>query len=332
MSVIVLKFGGTSLKSPKGLGFLVSHVKNALKDNYRPIVVVSAMGRKGEPYATDTLINELERVGNPIDPKKKDLIMSCGEIISAAIVSHLLDGEGISSEALTGYQAGILTNSEFTDSKIVNINTFKLSNIIKEEKVAVVAGFQGANYDGEITTLGRGGSDITAVALGGYLKAESVQIFTDVAGVAVIDPKIIPDTIFLDRISYDNMHSLSSNGARVIHPRAVSLAKEFNIPVHVRSNFSFRKGTIIQEEKKDISNKIIGITLDSGEEGMKISLFYQDPYLMYLIPHINSLIVENNLDSAHISKETNRIDFITSIDKGEELAKQLYSYFFRNKK
>lgn len=330
MSIVIQKFGGTSLKSPLGLDFVLSHIKNSLAENKQVVIVVSAIGRKGEPYATDTLIGELEKIGTPIDPKKKDLIMSCGEVISASIVSHLLDIHGIPSEALTGFQAGIHTNMIFNNSGITNIDTTNILNVLKEGKVAVVAGFQGINPKGEITTLGRGGSDITAVSLGGYLKATSVHIFTDVPGVAVIDPKIVPSTIYLDRISYSDMHILSSNGAKVIHPDAVSIAKEFDLPLYIRSNFSYDEGTLVHKDQKDIFQKIIGITINEDGEQDKISLFYKDSYLIYLVPHINSFITQNHMGLIRTSSKTNRVDFIVQHKESKEFAKSLYNYFFKD--
>ena len=229
MAIIVQKFGGTSLRDANGLKFLLSHVKKAKSLGNDLVVVVSSMGRKGEPYATDTLINQLEEIDINIDPMKKDLIMSCGEVISCAVVAHLLDSNGIQAIPLTGFQAGILTNDDFNQAEILDIDTKVILENLNSGKVVVVAGFQGITSKGKITTLGRGGSDITAVVLGGFLDAERVDIFTDVEGVAVIDPRIIPFAKYLENISYSNMYNLASNGTDVIHPKAVLAAEQYNI-------------------------------------------------------------------------------------------------------
>lgn len=208
-------------------------------------MVVSAIGRRKEPYATDTLISLLENIDDKIDPEKKDLIMSCGEIISCVFLAHLLDAENIASVALTGFQAGIITDRSFNSAKILDINSASIMKYLDDNKVVVVAGFQGATSDYEITTLGRGGSDTTAVALGGYLKADRVEIFTDVPGVAYDDPKLVPDTKFIDKISYEDMYKLASNGAKVIHPQAVLIGERFNIPIRITSSENKEKGTLI---------------------------------------------------------------------------------------
>lgn len=187
MGITVLKFGGTSLRDIARNSDFLKRIKDTYEREKRLVVVVSAIGRMGEPYATDTLIYQLEKICKEIDPKKKDFIMSCGETISAAIVSHLLESEGLSSEPLMGFQAGILTDNTFTASKILQININKILSLLDEEKIVVVTGFQGITKEMEITTLGRGGSDTTAVALGAYLDADIVDIYTDVPGVALID-------------------------------------------------------------------------------------------------------------------------------------------------
>lgn len=249
MSIIVQKFGGTSLININRKSIFLKHIKLAISEGNQLVIVVSAIGRNGDPYATDTLIKQLEKISANINPRKKDLIMSCGETISAAILSHILEIEGYPSEPLMGFQAGILTDDNFNSSKILEINTNMILKLLSENKIAVVAGFQGMTMDMEITTLGRGGSDISAVALGGFLKADRVDIFTDVPGVAMEDPKIVPTTKYIEKISYDDMYRLSLNGATVIHPEAVKLGKEFKIPIRVLSSFEENSGTLIFDEE-----------------------------------------------------------------------------------
>lgn len=226
---------------------VLTNIRKCIDEGNKLVVVVSAIGRKGEPYATDTLIHLLDEIDNDINPKKKDLIMSCGEIISCTILAHLLDAENIPSAALTGFQAGILTNTNFNSAKILDINISAIMKYLDNNQVVVVAGFQGATEDNEITTLGRGGSDTSAVALGGYLGAERVDIFTDVPGVALADPKLVPDAKFIDNISYENMYNLALNGAKIIHPLAVLMGAKFNIPIRITSTETNVSGTLISD-------------------------------------------------------------------------------------
>lgn len=275
MAIIVQKFGGTSVKSPDSRKAVLKHVLKARQEGFDVVVVVSAMGRKGDPYATDTLIQLLESQGSPICPKKRDLIMACGEIISSAVMAANIESAGIPAEAMTGFQAGILTTGEFGNADIISINPEPILEKLKEGKVVVVAGFQGRTEKGEITTLGRGGSDTTAVVLGGYLKADVVEIYTDVPGVAVTDPRIIPEAPFLPQISFKEMLTMAENGARVIHPRAVKAAMNFNMPFRIKSTFDDDDGTLVGQKSSDYP--ISGISLQELKEGLSgVSVVYNE--------------------------------------------------------
>lgn len=243
--MIVQKYGGTSLRNLNKDSKVLTNIRKYINEGHELVIVVSAIGRKGEPYATDSLIDLLKSINSRIDPKKKDLIMACGEIISCVKLSHLLDSVNIPSQALMGCQAGILTNSNFNGAEILNIDTSIIKKHLDNKEVVIVAGFQGANMDGQITTLGRGGSDTSAVALGGYLGAERVDIFTDVPGVALKDPKFFPDIDFIEYISYEEMYKLAINGAKIIHPEAVLLGEKFNIPIRITATEKDSKGTLI---------------------------------------------------------------------------------------
>lgn len=272
MGIIIQKYGGTSLRSIYTNNDVLNHIKDCINSGNDLVIVVSAIGRNGEPYSTDTLINQLEKISYQIDPKKKDMIMSCGETISAAIIAHLLDVEGIPSEALMGIQAGIITDNKFNSSKILDIDTTIIKEHIKNGKVVVVAGFQGGTKDHQITTLGRGGSDITAVTLGGYLNAERVDIFTDVPGVAIVDPRVVPEAKFIKSISYKEMYNLANSGAGVIHPTAILTGQSFNVPINIRSTFYKTPGTLISSVGNEDS-PVIGIALKTHLESAEISLF-----------------------------------------------------------
>ena len=247
--MIVQKYGGTSLRDLNKESKVLYNIKKYIDKGHNLVVVVSAIGRKGEAYSTDALIDLLKDINSDIDPKKKDMIMACGEIISSVKLSHLLDSESIPSEALTGFQAGILTDGNFNSAEIIDIDISNIKNLMDKNQVVIVAGFQGANKNGQITTLGRGGSDTTAVALGGYLGADRVDIFTDVPGVAFADPKLVPDIEYIDYISYEDMYDLALDGAKIIHPKAVLIGAKFNIPIRITSTETDGKGTLICEMK-----------------------------------------------------------------------------------
>lgn len=308
MSIIVQKYGGTSLREITNNKFLF-HIRECIKKGNKLVIVVSAIGRKGDPYATDTLIEQLEKINPKIDLKKKDLIMSCGEIISAATISHLLETENIPCEVLTGYQAGILTDNNFTKSKILNIDTSIISKYINQGKVVVVAGFQGKTINDEITTLGRGGSDTTAVALGGYLNAERVDIFTDVEGVAFVDPNLVKNTEYIKKISYDDMYKLATNGVSVLHPRAVLLGKKYNTKIQVRSTYSEKMGTIVTNLDDQQANKILGIAAKNENNKSIISILFNSEYRDIIIKEICDYLNEKN------TKEQGNIKVICYEDK-----------------
>jgi aspartate kinase len=322
MSIVVLKFGGTSLRNLNKDSQILKHIKKSIEKGETPVLVVSAIGRDKDPYATDTLIKQLEQINPKIDPKKKDLIMSCGETISTAIVSHLLESNNISSEPLTGFQAGILTDDNFNSAEILDIDVSTIKEYIKEGKIVVVAGFQGITEKKEITTLGRGGSDITAIALGGYLNAKRVDIFTDVPGVALIDPKLVPYTKYIRSISYDNMYKLASRGAKVIHPKSVLYAKKFNMPVRVTSTFLDVEGTLISN--KDEQEEIIGIAVEKKEDILIFSIIYDGECMETITNKINRFIRENSHTLLDIKFSQEIIAIKTNTPNAEDFAQKLY--------
>jgi aspartate kinase len=327
MGIVIQKFGGTSLRNLNNQSEFLNHVKKEKQIGSKLVVVVSAMGRRGEPYATDTLINQLENISTTISPKKKDLIMSVGEIISAAVVSHLLESEGLSSEALTGFQAGIITDDNFNSSRIIDINTDKIQGYLNENKIVVVAGFQGATEDLDITTLGRGGSDTTAVALGGYLNAERVDIFTDVPGVAVTDPRVVPNARYNKKISYDDMYRLAINGATVIHSNAVLLGKHYNIPIRILSTFTDDPGTLISNDKSNL--RIIGFGIKKQENSSIISFIFNDDYGYEIKEELDKFLID---EKEHLINKEYFNDKATIEVKNEALSEflqRLYSNFFQ---
>lgn len=244
MKVIVQKFGGTSVRDFSQRELVTQWVAGALENGYRPVVVVSAMGREGDAYATDSLLALLE--GMPEPPAEElDLLVSSGEIISAVVLSSHLRRAGFSPQVFTGGQAGIYTDDRHGDAQIIKLDPEKLQQAVEMGYIPVVAGFQGVDERGLVTTLGRGGSDTTAVALGAALMADVVEIFTDVDGIKTADPRIVPEARTIRQMDYHEVFQLANLGARVIHPRAVELARQFSVAVRIRSTFSEAPGTLV---------------------------------------------------------------------------------------
>lgn len=238
MGILVQKFGGTSVASIEKMNEVCNIIEQYKKKGNDLVIVVSAMGRKGEPYATDTLINLCTNVNEKSKKRELDLIMSCGEIISGTILTNMLEARGIPAIFLTGIQAGIITTKVYSNSKIKEINPTRIQREVDEGKVVVIAGFQGGTEDGEITTLGRGGSDTSAVAIGKALGCETVQIYTDVDGIMTADPRIEPSAKILDYCDYEEVFQMAEKGAKVIHPRAVELAKNGEIVLEIKNTLN----------------------------------------------------------------------------------------------
>ncbi|MGI6226935.1 MAG: aspartate kinase [Peptococcales bacterium] len=245
MNIIVQKFGGTSLATNEKRLQAANKVIAAKKMGYSTVVVVSAMGRSGDPYSTDTLIDLIKNVNKNANNRELDLLLNCGEIISAVVLCQVFNELGYQATVLTGAQAGIITDDSFTEARILKIKPDKIIENLKAEKIVIVTGFQGITEKGDLTTLGRGGSDTTAAALGVALDAEFVEIFTDVDGIKTADPRIVKDAKTLKSLTYNEICHLAHQGAKVIHPRAVEIAMQKNIPIKIRSTFEDSPGTLV---------------------------------------------------------------------------------------
>ncbi|HKL75298.1 MAG TPA: aspartate kinase [Halanaerobiales bacterium] len=281
MKKIVQKFGGTSLNSDKKRKMAAKKVKKAVDKGYSPIVVVSAMGRFGDAYATDTLINIATEITSDIDPREKDLLMSCGEVISAVTFVQYLKKLDLDGLALTGSQAGIETNKRHGESRVKQVKPDRIFSALKEDKIPVVAGFQGESDDNEITTLGRGGSDTTASILADAVQGEYIEIYTDVDGLMTADPGLVDNAKTLDKISYKEACELAYQGARVIHPRAAEIARSSFIPIKIKSIYSNKPGTLIHKTnfKKIESDKMItGVASRNNIVFIKIKNSNQNKY------------------------------------------------------
>ncbi len=273
MSIVIQKYGGTSVATPEKIKAVAGRIAAAKKSGDDIVVVLSAMA--GE---TNRLIELARTAGAEPDPKHQDLLVATGEQVSVSLMAIALGEMGIKAEPLLSHQISILTDSNHGRARILGIDTKKLVRIIEEGKVPVVAGFQGVTQDGAVTTIGRGGSDVTAVALAAALSQVSglmshvlCEIFTDVDGVFTADPRICEKARKLSRISYEEMLELADMGAKVLHTRAVEIAAKFKVPVHVRSSFNDSDGTWVLPEEVKVEDALVsGITCNLNEAKVAI--------------------------------------------------------------
>jgi aspartate kinase len=276
MKIIVQKFGGTSVKDEKSRKHAQRHIEKALSEGYKVVVVVSAMGRKGDPYATDTLLSLIGGNHSKISKREQDVLLSCGEVISSIVFTNMLVESGINAAALTGAQAGFRTNNDHTNAKIIEMKCDRLLKELETYDVVVAAGFQGAAKNGDITTIGRGGSDTSAAALGAALEVEWIDIFTDVDGIMTADPRIAENARPLSVVTYTEVCNMAYQGAKVIHPRAVEIAMQSKIPIRIRSTYSDSLGTLVTTLNKerrgtDISERVVtGIAHVSNVTQIKV--------------------------------------------------------------
>ncbi|MBP1931549.1 aspartate kinase [Ammoniphilus resinae] len=271
MKILVQKFGGSSLSLPKEREEALSHILSARNEGYSVCVVVSAMGRMGQPYATDSLIRLIQENGDALEKRELDLLLHCGEIISAVTLCSMLNSRNVPSVVLTGGQAGIITNKDYNNAQIIRLESKRILDEFAKGKVVIVTGFQGRTEEGEITTLGRGGSDTSATALGVSLNAEMVDIFTDVSGVMTADPRIVEDAQQLETVTYTEIANMAYQGAKVIHPRAVEMAMNGKVPIRVRSTFTKDFGTLVTSRSGIPERLITGIASISNVTQIKVT-------------------------------------------------------------
>lgn len=273
MKILVQKFGGTSVSTSNRRKLVINKIIKARELGFYPVVVVSAMGRKGEPYATDTLLSLLTQDFKMNNPLSSDLLMSCGEIISSVTLCNDLNTEKIDAIPLTGGQAGIQTDNNFNNALIENVDPNIILEVLNQGKVPVVTGFQGITKKGFFTTLGRGGSDVTAALLGVALNAEGIEIYTDVDGIMTADPRIVQDAKLIKEISYNEVFQFADQGAKVIHPRAVEIAMKGNVPLLIKNTMNDCDGTIIDNfGEVSSSNIITGITHIDNRVQIKVEV------------------------------------------------------------
>lgn len=261
MAIIVQKYGGKSLATPQLMKDVVKRILKNRKPDDQLVIVVSAMGN-----TTDNLISKSQQITDHPNPREMDVLLSIGEIESTAMMAMAFEAEGVPAISFNGPQAGITTDTRFTQSKLLRINPRRVQEELNIGKVVVVAGFQGVSPDGDITTLGRGGSDLTAVALAAALKAEVCEKYTDEIGVFTANPKLVKDARKINVISYDEMIEMTSLGAKVLQSRSVIFAKKNNVNIRVRSSIIDDEGTLITKEAKEMEKATVAYIIPSKNE------------------------------------------------------------------
>jgi aspartate kinase len=265
--LLVQKYGGTSLGDADRVRAVADHVARTIRGGHDVLVVVSAMGK-----TTDDLIRLAYEVSGSQPAREYDMLVSSGERISMALLCMALADLGVAAASFTGSQAGIITDTDHTRAKILEVRGDRLHQALAEGKVPVVAGFQGVSTDRDVTTLGRGGSDTTAVALAAVLGAEACEIYTDVTGVFSADPRIVQGARRLSRISFDEMLEMSATGGRVLQLRSVEFARNHHVPLHVRSSFTWEPGTWVVEEEASMEQAIVtAVTHDASEAKVTVA-------------------------------------------------------------
>lgn len=248
MEIVVQKYGGTSVTTHESRMKIAQNAIGLKAQGKSPVIVVSAIGRNGDPYATDTLINFFKSANEKYSERNLDFMMNCGEMISAAVVANTIESLGYKAVALTGHQAGMTTDGHFGNANVVTVDSKKITKWLENDVIVVVTGFQGITVDGELTTLGRGGSDTTAAVLGVELDASFIEIYTDVDGVMTADPRIVKDAQVLKTISYEECYQMAIDGAKVVDHKAIDIAKKGNKQLIIKNTFSDSAGTIIGRE------------------------------------------------------------------------------------
>ena len=265
MTLVVQKFGGTSLADAGRIRHVAERVIESQQAGNKVVVVVSAMGK-----TTDDLMQLAGDVSDQPHPREMDMLLTAGERVSMALVAMAIEDAGIPAVSFTGSQAGILTTSEHGEAEIVDITPFRVRDALDEGKVVIVAGFQGVSPDSkDVTTLGRGGSDTTAVALAAALDADLCEIYTDVDGIFSADPRIVPEAKKLDEIAFDEMHAYAAAGAGVLMPVSVEFGRRYGIPIHVRSSLHDGQGTWLKEETEG-ADAIKGVAHQGGTGAVSV--------------------------------------------------------------
>ncbi len=321
--IIVLKFGGSSVSNNENLKIVANKIIDFKNNNQNIVVILSAQGK-----TTDKLINEAYELTEEVNKRELDALVSCGEQMSAAKLSILLNSLGFPSVSLTGWQAGIYTNNTNQDALIETIDTERICSELENGNIVIITGFQGINENLDITTFGRGGSDTTAVAVAAALKAKNCYIFSDVDGIYSSDPNKVQGTKKLTKLSYDEMLELSNEGAKVLHNRCIEIGEKYNIPIITKSTFNDNYGTVISNQKiekneiksiikKDVSRiSIIGNGIIRNTDAM--------------IKAIN-FIKQNKLEMLEFDVSESKISITFKTFVSDKMLEKLHNEIFMNK-
>jgi aspartate kinase len=328
MPVVVQKFGGTSVGDADRIRAVADHIARTRREGTDVVAVVSAMGK-----TTDELIHLADSVSSIQPPREYDMLVSTGERISMSLLCMALAELGVDAASFTGSQVGIITDNDHTRAKILEVKADRLREALAAGRVPVVAGFQGVSMDREITTLGRGGSDATAVALAAVLGADACEIYTDVTGVFTADPRVVPTAHRINRISFEEMLEIAATGGRVLMLRAVEFARNHNVPLHVRSSFTWEPGTWVVEEDSDMEEAVVtAVTHDTAEAKVTVSALPDHPGVAAKLFRAQAdrsinvdMIVQNA--SAHgttdISFTVPKTDLAGSVEAAQAIADEL---------
>ncbi|MFW5873063.1 MAG: aspartate kinase [Bacillota bacterium] len=322
MNIIIQKFGGSSLATSEDRQKACQQVIKAVETGYQPVVVVSAMGRAGAAYATDTLL-DLPGDRNNLSARQQDLLASCGEVISSVIIAGMLTELDYSAQSLTGGQAGIITDDNFGASRIIAVKPERVVKLLEKNIIPVVAGYQGLSQEGEITTLGRGGSDTTASALGYTLDADKIEIFSDVDGLMTADPSIYARAKNLEEVTFTEACELAYQGAEVIHPRATEFAQAGNIPLRIRAanNLDDNNGTVIKDSRDlNKDRPVTGLAVRRQVSFIEILPDFKNDYKTGLRSF--RLLADNGISVDMINIRPEKISFIVDnpvLTKAEKL-------------
>lgn len=332
MDIIVRKYGGTSVSTKESRNLIAQDAVELKRKGKYPVIVVSAIGRSGDPYATDTLISNLTNVSDKASSRELDMIMSCGEIISASIMATTIASKGEKSIALTGFQAGIITDDNYSSASVIEVDTSKIIEHLEKGEIVVVTGFQGISKSGDITTLGRGGSDNTAAILGSALKAESIEIYTDVDGVMTADPRIVADAKVLSNISYDEVYQMAIDGAKVVDHKAIEVAKDNGRILKIKNTFNKSEGTIISsselvDKSKMDKNLITAVTARRNVSQYTVNIDSKDEKNESLLVDMDKMNISIDLINFFDDRKVYTIN-TKDIEKMNEILKKLNLKYF----
>ncbi len=278
MSLIVQKFGGSSVRDAERVMNVARRIVDTYKAGNSVVVVVSAQGD-----TTDDLIEKAKEINPKATKREMDMLLSTGEQISIALLAMAIQTLGVNAVSLTGWQIGMKTDSQYSMARIKSVDSERLTKELDDGKIVIVAGFQGINKYDDITTLGRGGSDTTAVAIAAALHADLCEIYTDVDGVYTTDPRIVPEAKKLEEVSFDEMLELASLGANVLHNRSVEMAKKYNVNMCVRSSLNKNEGTFVKEESKVEKTLVRGVARDNDVARIAICNLKDEPGIAFKI-------------------------------------------------